>query len=173
MFWYPRPLRTTEFESLKIKSSKKGAFSLVGRSPLRMLLHSCALYTWDFNLRASTLTGLTTLRWRLNKYHVKRLWQALSRTPKLRHVKSSSSQFVGPKPMGFQALFCLSWMVPCLVSIPPWHLTLSTATSHLLKLLRTWGLVKLPIAWALDEHANSRYQTHQNCTFKLSTWALV
>ena len=33
----------------------------------------------------------------------------------------------------------------------PWYLTLGTITRHLLKLLRAWGLVQLPIVWALDE----------------------
>ena len=37
------------------------------------------------------------------------------------------------------------------VSLPPWYLTLSTATLHMLKLLRAWRLVDLSIVWALDE----------------------
>ena len=34
---------------------------------------------------------------------------------------------------------------------PPWFLTLTMTTLHLLKLLRDWTLVKLSLVWALDE----------------------
>ena len=57
---------------------------------------------------------------------------------------------------------CHTWKLPKLLSPSllrtsthnpphPWYLTLGTITRHLLKLLRAWGLVQLPIVWALDE----------------------
>ena len=65
------------------------------------------LSTWELEL----FTNLATPNGRLHQSQVDRLQQALGQNPKLlswrslRHVESSRSYFVGPKPMGFQALF--------------------------------------------------------------------
>ena len=53
----------------------------------------------------------------------------------LRNVESSSSCFVGPKPMGFQASL-VHHEFSFVSAIPPWYLTLSMTTLHLLKPLR-------------------------------------
>ena len=95
------------------------------------------LSTWEPEL----FTELTTLRVSLFGYHVEQLRQALGKNPKECHEFNLS--FVGPKVIGFQAFFGLSWVPICLVSLLPWYLTLSTfTTSHLLKLSRAWGMVK-------------------------------
>ena len=51
---------------------------------------------------------------------------------------------------------------------------LSMATSHLLKLLNPWLLLKLSIVWALDSSLSTpKYQTPKNCMIELSTQVLV
>ena len=66
-------------------------------------------------------------------------------------MRVQTSDFVGSKPMGFQAYFGLSWMPLCLIPLPACYPTSIMETLHLLKLLRASGLVKLSIGWALDE----------------------
>ena len=128
---------------------------LVGeRRPLTGWLFSQIHFTlelssWEIELPS----GLAMLRWRFDGFCVKWLhqalhefWQALGKRPMLPwHApwlcwypwgsigmsERSSSHFCGPKPMGFQAFFGLSWMLL-------WAF-------HLPKLLRAWWSVKLSI----------------------------
>ena len=60
-------------------------------------------------------------------------------------------------------------MLLCLVSFPPWYLTVSMVTLHLLKLLRAWRIVKLIVVWALDESLSPPSTKLLN----IATWPLV
>ena len=132
------PLYTREAELLK-----KGAFPSVGSLLHILFTQVCftlELFTWEFE----PFIGLIMLRWCLDGSHVEGLRQSLG-------MLKIELSFCGPVGNGLLSILWLSWMLLCLVSSPPWYLTLSLATSQLLKLLRAWRLVQLPIVWYLDQ----------------------
>lgn len=141
------------------------------------VVHTCSLKsTWRLRFQLESLNILLCLEcfngcmWRQRQA----LGPNIKQYPwgSLRMSRGSNSHFVGPKPMDFQAFFGLSRILLCVVPLPLWYLALSMATLHLLRLLKTWKLVKLSIVWALDKafqlQASSSSQLKLHCKWGLT-----
>ena len=134
------------------EASKKGAFSSAGRSLLHMLVHSNPLYTWELYQAYKTVAREASrsinhfLQYEILCHKV----QGSYPVPKsdveqlLIEILSYLHHW---KPNSLACHEC--FFVP--LSYYPWHLMLSIATLHLLRLARAWKLVKLSIVWALNE----------------------
>lgn len=145
-------------ERVKARRSRARERSLfIGREPLT---HTHPHYTVAFNLKYHNiiiiLWGLHFLSWHA-PWWIPYPWQTLnhfwhnswsksSRQPmhegRLSMLRSSSSCFVGPKPMSFQAFFGFSSAL-CLIPFSPWYITLNMITLHFFNLSRARGLVEL------------------------------
>ena len=98
-------------------------------------------------------------------------------------VESSSSRFVSPKSMGFQAFFGLSWMLHWLLMnasiILPWAIShfeqydRFTLAQIILSLTIDQASNILSLNWMESRQLKALINPFEHCKFKLSTRALV
>lgn len=113
------------------------------------------------------------LTWHRHGSHVERVWQFSVDFDKLsvkiqlmshRNVKSSSSCFVGPKPMVFKHSLVLSWILLRLVLHFVWLLY----TCSLNRSLRAWRLMKLLTVRTLDKFQACQIQLSDSRKLQVS-----
>ena len=132
------PANPFTLERLRAQELEERSLLIDGQEPL---VHACSLkFTLHLSFQLESLNFLPSLQCldgvSFNESHVKQLWQALGQNLKLPPRGTLECQevglsFCGPQSIDFYPSFDLSWMVVCLVSLPPWYLTLTVATLDL------------------------------------------